>query len=111
MVLKVKGHLDYSRKLTEVLDAVGVKVTPHSDQSVVDLAKYFENGVLECDTAKSQKSASNDNVQFNIDSPSNAERCLADDLKAANVIEKGSEAIMNETENGNSVKNIEKDGS
>ncbi|GMT16283.1 hypothetical protein PFISCL1PPCAC_7580 [Pristionchus fissidentatus] len=32
----VNGHLDYSRKLTEVLDAVGIKVAPHSEDSVVD---------------------------------------------------------------------------
>ncbi|KAF8361813.1 hypothetical protein PRIPAC_88736 [Pristionchus pacificus] len=32
----VNGHLDYSRKLTEVLDAVGIKVAPHSENSIVD---------------------------------------------------------------------------
>ena len=36
----VKGHMDYSKKLTEVLDAVGVKVTPHSLASKEDLLKY-----------------------------------------------------------------------
>jgi hypothetical protein len=33
----VKGHLDYSRKLTEVLEAVGIKVTPRSKESNDDL--------------------------------------------------------------------------
>ncbi|GMS86580.1 hypothetical protein PENTCL1PPCAC_8755, partial [Pristionchus entomophagus] len=32
----VKGHLDYSTKLTEILDAVGIKVAPHSENSIVD---------------------------------------------------------------------------
>uniref|UniRef100_A0A8R1E2S5 Transmembrane and coiled-coil domain-containing protein 4 n=2 Tax=Caenorhabditis japonica TaxID=281687 RepID=A0A8R1E2S5_CAEJA len=35
----VKGHLDYSKRLTEVLHAVGVKVGPHSDESAVDLTQ------------------------------------------------------------------------
>ncbi|PIC43939.1 hypothetical protein B9Z55_004490 [Caenorhabditis nigoni] len=38
----VKGHMDYSKRLTEVLHAVGVKVGPHSEDSVVDLTE------LEC---------------------------------------------------------------
>jgi hypothetical protein len=33
----IKGHLDYSRKLTEVLEAVGIKVTPRSKDSNDDL--------------------------------------------------------------------------
>ncbi|GMR39240.1 hypothetical protein PMAYCL1PPCAC_09435, partial [Pristionchus mayeri] len=32
----VNGHLDYSHKLTEVLDAVGIRVAPHSENSIVD---------------------------------------------------------------------------
>uniref|UniRef100_A0AC34RGP2 Transmembrane and coiled-coil domain-containing protein 4 n=1 Tax=Panagrolaimus sp. JU765 TaxID=591449 RepID=A0AC34RGP2_9BILA len=36
----VKGHMDYSKRLTEVLDAVGVKVTPRSRTSDEDLQKY-----------------------------------------------------------------------
>ena len=35
----IKGHMDYSRKLTEVLEAVGVKVTPRSKESSEDLQK------------------------------------------------------------------------
>ncbi|CCD70531.1 putative membrane protein F35D11.3 [Caenorhabditis elegans] len=35
----VKGHMDYSKRLTEVLNAVGVKVGPHSEDSVVDLTQ------------------------------------------------------------------------
>uniref|UniRef100_A0A7E4USN5 DUF726 domain-containing protein n=1 Tax=Panagrellus redivivus TaxID=6233 RepID=A0A7E4USN5_PANRE len=38
----VKGHMDYSKKLTEVLEAVGVKVTPHSQESSENLKKYEE---------------------------------------------------------------------
>ncbi|CAD6199748.1 unnamed protein product [Caenorhabditis auriculariae] len=34
----VKGHLDYSKRLTEVLAAVGVKVGMHSENSAVSLA-------------------------------------------------------------------------
>uniref|UniRef100_A0A914PYY3 Uncharacterized protein n=1 Tax=Panagrolaimus davidi TaxID=227884 RepID=A0A914PYY3_9BILA len=33
----IEGHLDYSRKLTEVLEAVGIKVTPRSNDSNDDL--------------------------------------------------------------------------
>ena len=36
---QVSGHMDYSRKLTEVLEAVGVKVTPHSSDSSENLAQ------------------------------------------------------------------------
>ncbi|EGT47240.1 hypothetical protein CAEBREN_09801 [Caenorhabditis brenneri] len=35
----VKGHMDYSKRLTEVLHAVGVKVGPHSEDSIVDLTE------------------------------------------------------------------------
>uniref|UniRef100_A0A914VLQ6 Transmembrane and coiled-coil domain-containing protein 4 n=1 Tax=Plectus sambesii TaxID=2011161 RepID=A0A914VLQ6_9BILA len=38
----VSGHMDYSRKLTEVLEAVGVKVTPHSSESSENLARELE---------------------------------------------------------------------
>lgn len=31
--------MDYSKRLTEVLNAVGVKVGPHSEDSVVDLTQ------------------------------------------------------------------------
>ncbi|CAL2031017.1 unnamed protein product [Caenorhabditis brenneri] len=37
--LQVKGHMDYSKRLTEVLHAVGVKVGPHSEDSIVDLTE------------------------------------------------------------------------
>ncbi|CAI2336669.1 unnamed protein product [Caenorhabditis sp. 36 PRJEB53466] len=35
----VKGHMDYSKRLTEVLHAVGVKVGPHSEDSMIDLTQ------------------------------------------------------------------------
>ncbi|CAI4221607.1 unnamed protein product [Auanema sp. JU1783] len=35
----VKGHMDYARRLTEVLNAVSVRVGPHSEDSVIDLAE------------------------------------------------------------------------
>ncbi|EFO24887.2 hypothetical protein LOAG_03591 [Loa loa] len=35
----IKGHMDYSRKLTEVLEAVGVRVTPRCGQSVLNVEK------------------------------------------------------------------------
>ncbi|VDK36474.1 unnamed protein product [Gongylonema pulchrum] len=38
----VKGHLDYSRKLTEVLAAVGVRVTPHRDESMPNFDETVE---------------------------------------------------------------------
>lgn len=50
----VKGHLDYSRKLTDVLNAVGIRVTPHSKMSSQSL-KGFDNTAnsLECSSEKS----------------------------------------------------------
>ncbi|CAJ0581526.1 unnamed protein product, partial [Mesorhabditis spiculigera] len=38
----VKGHMDYSKKLTEVLKAVGVKVSAHSPDSISSLASMCE---------------------------------------------------------------------
>ncbi|CAB3404692.1 unnamed protein product [Caenorhabditis bovis] len=38
----VKGHLDYSKRLTEVLEAVGVRVGPHSESSQLDLMRLEE---------------------------------------------------------------------
>ncbi|TMS35414.1 hypothetical protein L596_002825 [Steinernema carpocapsae] len=36
----VKGHMDYAQKLTEILEAVGVRVTPRSAASEEDLMAY-----------------------------------------------------------------------
>ncbi|TKR64674.1 hypothetical protein L596_025164 [Steinernema carpocapsae] len=36
----VKGHLDYAEKLTEILEAVGIRVTPRSAESTEDLKAY-----------------------------------------------------------------------
>ncbi|VDK67481.1 unnamed protein product [Litomosoides sigmodontis] len=33
----IKGHLDYSRKLTEVLQAVGIRVTPRCNESILNV--------------------------------------------------------------------------
>uniref|UniRef100_A0AC34G4I6 Transmembrane and coiled-coil domain-containing protein 4 n=1 Tax=Panagrolaimus sp. ES5 TaxID=591445 RepID=A0AC34G4I6_9BILA len=41
----VKGHMDYSRKLTEILEAVGIKVTPRSKASNDDLQKLEEDEI------------------------------------------------------------------
>ncbi|KAI6219281.1 hypothetical protein M3Y95_01122700 [Aphelenchoides besseyi] len=38
----VKGHFDYSKKLTECLKAVGIRVTPYSRSSLSDLKTYCE---------------------------------------------------------------------
>ncbi len=38
-LFQVDGHLDYRRKLTEVLQAVGLSVTPHSIESVVAMSQ------------------------------------------------------------------------
>lgn len=38
----IKGHTEYSKKLTEVLNAVGLRVTPLSEASCQDLLEYDE---------------------------------------------------------------------
>ncbi|CAD5209695.1 unnamed protein product [Bursaphelenchus okinawaensis] len=38
----IKGHMDYSKKLTEVLEAVGIRVSEYSKESKENLQKYFE---------------------------------------------------------------------
>lgn len=39
----VKGHMDYSRKLTEILAAVGVRVTPHREESMVNFSEVAKD--------------------------------------------------------------------
>ncbi|VDN54288.1 unnamed protein product [Dracunculus medinensis] len=43
----INGHLDYSRKLTEVLKAVGIKVTPHRENSSFNLSQVAKEVDLE----------------------------------------------------------------
>lgn len=38
---QVKGHTDYSKKLTEVLEAVGIKVSEYSKESKENLEEFF----------------------------------------------------------------------
>uniref|UniRef100_A0A1I7RYN7 Tubulin_C domain-containing protein n=1 Tax=Bursaphelenchus xylophilus TaxID=6326 RepID=A0A1I7RYN7_BURXY len=38
----IKGHMDYSKKLTEVLEAVGVRVSEYSKESKENLEQYFD---------------------------------------------------------------------
>uniref|UniRef100_A0A0M3IIZ9 Transmembrane and coiled-coil domain-containing protein 4 n=1 Tax=Ascaris lumbricoides TaxID=6252 RepID=A0A0M3IIZ9_ASCLU len=80
----VKGHLDYSRKLTEVLDAVGVKVTPHSDESLINLAKYFEDG-MPVGNRKSEQTERCESITFSNESQEGVDCCLLDKLTVADV--------------------------
>lgn len=48
----VKGHLDYSKKLTQILEAVGVKVTPPSEESQENLQRYEAEQRLKEEKAK-----------------------------------------------------------
>lgn len=59
----VKGHMDYSKRLTEVLHAVGVKVGPHSEDSVVDLTELEgpHEATGEAEEAINYKSTDTDN--------------------------------------------------
>ncbi|VDM95076.1 unnamed protein product [Thelazia callipaeda] len=43
LLSQVKGHLDYSYKLTEVLAAVGVKVTPYCEESNINMEESVQN--------------------------------------------------------------------
>ncbi|MFH4978084.1 hypothetical protein AB6A40_004793 [Gnathostoma spinigerum] len=52
----VKGHLDYAQKLTQILEAVGVRVTPQSDESSNDLSHFVSVDNLTCDSHRLQKS-------------------------------------------------------
>lgn len=53
----MKGHLDYHRRLTEVLEAVGVKVSPRSkDVSTNDLEAAIEEVPAEETEANADRS-------------------------------------------------------
>lgn len=54
----IKGHLDYSRKLTEVLEAVGVRVTPRPDHSMLDMdevTKEISTDIIDFDDEEEKK--------------------------------------------------------
>ncbi|OZC11268.1 hypothetical protein X798_01684 [Onchocerca flexuosa] len=58
----IKGHLDYSRKLTEILEVVGVRVRPRRDESMLNMdkvARELNIGNSDFDVAEEEKIFSN----------------------------------------------------
>ncbi|VDM20318.1 unnamed protein product [Wuchereria bancrofti] len=54
----IKGHLDYSRKLTEILETVGVRVTPRPDHLMLDVdevTRELNTDIIDFDDAEEKK--------------------------------------------------------
>ena len=69
----VKGHMDYAKKLTKVLEAVGVRVTPLSRESKSNLQKLAEQEEDESSASRGGPTKTEkkpDGMQLHLDEPS-----------------------------------------
>uniref|UniRef100_A0A915PH89 JAB1/MPN/MOV34 metalloenzyme domain-containing protein n=1 Tax=Setaria digitata TaxID=48799 RepID=A0A915PH89_9BILA len=80
----VKGHLDYSRKLTEVLQAVGVRVTPHLGESMLNVSEDPDD----LGTAVSGSDVREDQKLFFKNFYSGEARCTSDEVRSLESDEK-----------------------
>uniref|UniRef100_A0A0R3RQC3 DUF726 domain-containing protein n=1 Tax=Elaeophora elaphi TaxID=1147741 RepID=A0A0R3RQC3_9BILA len=74
----IKGHLDYSRKLTEVLEAVGIPITPRCDESMLNVDSVttgLNTGIVDFDVTEERE------LSFNNSKDEAEAQCLSNETR------------------------------